>query len=290
MWAQLTPVIKRQGRRLVLTLTLLSLLFGRAILRAWKVVRPPLVFALNVLAAVILLFEEWGWKPLSNLVAKLARFPVWAALERWIAGLPPYGALVTLAVPSAILIPAKFLGVFLLVTGHFVTAVAMIIAAKLASTALIARIFVLTKPQLLQIPWFRSFYEAFVPWQESLFAHIRNSWAWRYGRVLRWRTNHYVHRTYATLRPQLDDLWHDWRPRVDGIGHDWIPRAGSVSRDWKPRALATLQRARAAVRAAGERTTAAGERALRRAQARMRGMSERAGDKGERLLRRLQGL
>jgi hypothetical protein len=255
MWAQLTPVIKRQGRRLVLTMTLLSLLFGRALLRAWKVVRPPIVFALNVLAALILLFEEWGWKPLSNLIAKLARFPLWAALERWIAGLPPYGALVTLAVPSAILIPAKFLGVFLLVTGHFVTAVGLIIAAKLASTALIARIFLLTKPQLLQIAWFRSFYDAFVPWQEALFAHIRNSWAWRYGRVIRWRTNKYVQSTYATLRPRFEEVVGEWNPRVAGV---W--------RDWKPRAIDALQRARATVRTAGERTLAEGERLLRRLQ------------------------
>ena len=130
MWAQLTPDIKTQGRRLLLTLTLISLFFGKAILRAWKAVRPTLVFVLNVLAALILLFEEWGWRPLSNLIARLARFPLWAAVERWIAGLPPYGALMTLAVPSAILIPAKFLGVFLLVTGHFVTALAVIILRK----------------------------------------------------------------------------------------------------------------------------------------------------------------
>jgi hypothetical protein len=290
MWAQLTPVLQQQGRRLVLTMTILSLLFGRAILRAWKFVRPPIVFALNVLAALILLFEEWGWKPLSNLVAKLARFPLWAALERWIAALPPYAALVTLAVPSAILIPAKFLGVFLLITGHFVTAVSIIIAAKLASTALIARIFFLTKPQLLQIPWFRSFYDAFVPWQEALFAHIRNSWAWRYGRVMRWRANKYVQHTYATLRPQLDALWRDWKPRAGGVGSDWGRRAGAAWSDWKPRMIDALQRARAATRKAGQRTLAAGERLLRRAQARARSMSERAGDKGERLLRRLQGL
>jgi len=276
MWAQLTPVLQQQGRRLVLTLTLLSVLFGRAILRGWKVVRPMLVFALNVLAALILLFEEWGWKPLSSLIAKLARFPLWAALERWIAGLPPYGALVTLGVPSAILIPAKLLGVLLLVTGHFVTAVGIIIAAKLASTALIARIFVLTKPQLLQIPWFRSFYDAFVPWQEALFTHIRNSWAWRYGRVLRWRARNYVQRTYATVWPHLDAVWRD---RLDGA---W--------RDWKLRALEQLQHMRAVVRAAGARTLAAGEQLLRRMRARARSMTVRAGDKGERLLRRLQGL
>jgi len=38
MWAQLRPTIKQQGRRLVLTLTLISLLFGRALMRVWQLV------------------------------------------------------------------------------------------------------------------------------------------------------------------------------------------------------------------------------------------------------------
>jgi hypothetical protein len=267
MWAQLTPGIKQQGRRILLTLTLISVFFGRALLRGWKLVRPTVVFALNVLAALVLLFEEWGWRPLSNLVAKLARFPLWAAAERRIAGLPPYGALVTLAVPSAILIPAKFIGVYLLVTGHFVTAVAIIIAAKLASTALIARIFYLTKPQLMQIAWFQNSYETFVPWQEALFAHIRNSWAWRYGRILRWRVNNYTRRTWLELHPKLEAAWVDL----------------------KPRAIAWTRRFQVASRQAGERAAIGGERLLRRLQVAARGAGERAANKGERLLRRLQG-
>ena len=103
-------------------------------------------------------------------MARLARFRLWALTELWVAGLPPYGALLTLAVPSVILIPAKLLGVYLLATGHFVTAGMIIVAAKLASTALIARIFLLTKPALMQIPWFAYAYGVFVPWQEALFA------------------------------------------------------------------------------------------------------------------------
>ena len=98
------------------------MLLGRVLLAAWELVRPVLVLALNVIVALILLFEEWGWRPLSALVARLARFRLWAMAELWIAGLPPYGALLTLAVPSVILIPAKLLGVYLLATGHFVTA------------------------------------------------------------------------------------------------------------------------------------------------------------------------
>jgi hypothetical protein len=267
MWAQLTPGIKQQGRRLLLTLTFLSVLFARLLLRGWQLVRPSVVFALNVLAALILLFEEWGWRPLSNLVAKLARFPLWAAAERQIAGLPPYGALVTLGVPSTIVIPTKLIGVYLLATGHFLTAAVVIICAKVIGTALVARIFVLTKPQLMQIGWFESSYDTFVPWQEALFGRIRSSWAWRYGRVLRWRANNYTRRTWLELRPKLEAAWVDLKPQT----------------------IAWTRWLQLASRQAGERAAIAGERLLRRLQVVARGAGERAVVKGERLLRRLQG-
>ena len=203
MWEQLEPWLKEQGRRLLQGLGAVLLLLVRGLRAAWVLIRPSIVFALNVLVALLLLFEEWGWRPLSNLVAQLARFRIWALTELWIAGLPPYGALVALGIPSAILIPAKLFGVYLLALGHVVTAAVVLIAVKLASTALIARIFLLTKPALMQIGWFQRAYDLFVPWQEALFAWIRASWVWRYGRVVKWRVGGTLRRTWRTLKPRL---------------------------------------------------------------------------------------
>jgi hypothetical protein len=170
----------------------------------WRIIRVPLVGALNILAALLLLFEQWGWQPLTRALASLARFRVWAELELWIAGLPPYGALVALAVPSAVLIPAKFAGVYLLATGHFISAAAVIVAAKIASTGLIARVFMLTKPVLMQIAWFKRAYDRFVPWHDKVVGWIRDSWVWRYGRVLKWRAGGYMRRSWRALRPRLE--------------------------------------------------------------------------------------
>ena len=180
--------------------------------------RPIIVLAINVIVALILLFEEWGWRPLSALMARLARFRLWALTELWVAGLPPYGALLTLAVPSVILIPAKLLGVYLLATGHFVTAGVIIVAAKFASTALIARIFLLTKPALMQIPWFAYAYGVFVPWQEALFARVRASWPWRYGRILKWRVKNYVRTAWLSLRPRIAAQWLGLQPKLQALG------------------------------------------------------------------------
>jgi hypothetical protein len=217
MWDQLGPWLEMRARAVADAVSALALALGGALLRGWDIVRPSVVLALNVLAALILLFEEWGWRPLSNLIARLARYPLWAAAERWVAGLPPYGALLALGVPSAILVPAKLLGVYLLATGHLVTATAVIVAAKIASTALIARIFLLTKPALMQMPWFAHAYEIFVPWQEALFAHIRASWVWRYGRIVKWRVRNHVLSAWARLRPRLEEAWEQIAPGIERV-------------------------------------------------------------------------
>ena len=160
----------------------------REILRtAWSLARGPVIFVLQVLAALLILFEEWGWKPLSNLLARLAAFAAWARAERWIAQLPPYGALAIFALPTTLLLPLKFVAVWLLANGQVAAATVLFIGAKIASTALIARIFLLTKPALMRIAWFARGYHWFVPWKDAFFAMIRASWIWRYGRMIKTR-------------------------------------------------------------------------------------------------------
>jgi hypothetical protein len=229
------PWVKEQGRRLLRWLAAAAQLAALGVRAAWRLLRPALVFALNVLVALILLFEEWGWRPLSNLLAQLARFRIWALTELWIAGLPPYGALVALGVPSTIVIPAKLIGVYLLATGHVVTAAAVILCAKLAGTALVARIFILTKPALMQIGWFRRAYEAYVPWQDALFAWIRGSWVWRYGRVVKWRVGGYLRRTWRRLRPPLVEAWTQLKPKMAAFGQRLRLEAYGAWERWKDR-------------------------------------------------------
>lgn len=174
--------------------------------RLWAVVRPPLVLALQVLAALVLLFEEWGWQPLMALLGRLSRFRPWAVLELWIAGLPPYAALVAFALPTTILLPLKLVSVWLLADGYFITAGAVFLGAKVVSTALIARIFTLTKPALMQIGWFARAYGVFVPWKDHFFGMIRASWPWRYGRMVKNRIRLEAKRAWARWRPAIEDM------------------------------------------------------------------------------------
>lgn len=173
---------------------------------AWSIIRGPLRFALQVLAALVLLFEEWGWKPLHDALALLARYAPVAALERWIASLPTYGALAVFALPVIVLFPLKLAALWLITFGHFVSATILFISAKIASTAIIARIFILTKPQLMQIDWFAAAYDKFVPWKDALFAAIRASWVWRYGRILKTRVNIQVRKAWARWQGPRSEL------------------------------------------------------------------------------------
>ena len=134
----------------------------------------------------------------------MARFGPIAVLERWIARLPPYGALAVFAAPVVTLLPLKFVALWLLANGMYWTATALFIGAKLLSTALIARIFLLTKPALMQIGWFASAYNWFVPWKDALFETIRASSAWRYGRMMKNRIRHETKQAWVRWQPSME--------------------------------------------------------------------------------------
>ncbi len=169
----------------------------------WRLVKIPLVGTLNIVLALILLFEEWGWKPLAAALSWLARFRLVARAEALIASLPPYPSLAVFALPTAILFPVKVGALWLMAGGHIIKAGLLLAAAKVVSTAFVARIFMLTKPQLMRIAWFSRLYDWFLPWKEALFARVRASFAWRYGRMIKSRAKQVLRRLSDRWRPRL---------------------------------------------------------------------------------------
>jgi hypothetical protein len=137
------------------------------------------------LLALVILFEEWGWQPLQRAMARIARLPLLARVERRIAALPPHAALAVFVLPSLLLLPVKLLALWLIGQGQALAGAAVIVAAKLAGTAIVARLFTLTQPALMQLPWFATLYTRWTAWKEALLARVRASWAWRAGRVLK---------------------------------------------------------------------------------------------------------
>ena len=77
---------------------------------------------LQTLLALIIVFEEWGWRPLAAALARLSRLKPIAWLEAHIQRLPPYGALVIFAMPSILILPLKLIALYLITAGQEVAA------------------------------------------------------------------------------------------------------------------------------------------------------------------------
>ena len=136
---------------------------------------------------LLLLFEEWGWAPLAALAARLAKLPLWALLERRVAGLPPWSALAVFALPMLALLPVKLLALYLLGTGKLKTALVLLVAAKLLGTAVLARLFHLTQPALMRLAWFAHWYPRWKAWKDSVLARVHGSKVWQWARAFRRR-------------------------------------------------------------------------------------------------------
>ncbi len=88
--------------------------------------------------------------------------PYFTALRRRLERMGPYGALVVLAVPLAIVEPFKLVAVLVAGKGHFVTGVVFLICAYVASLVITERLFAILKPKLLVLPWFAKAWVWFV--------------------------------------------------------------------------------------------------------------------------------
>jgi hypothetical protein len=152
---------------------------ARIAIRAIRLAQRIAWQALEVLLALIILFEEWGWQPLSQAAARLARIDVVARLEMWVRSLPPWPALAVFLVPSVLFLPLKLAAVWLIAGGHAIGATLLFAFAKVVGTALYARIFQLTQPALMRLAWFARLYNWFMPWKEELIAHAKATPVWR---------------------------------------------------------------------------------------------------------------
>ena len=158
---------------------------------------------LQAILAVVIVFQEWGWKPLAAALASLGHLKPVAWIEGHIQRLPPYAALAVFLVPSALLLPLKLLALYLITAGYKLAAGSLFIGAKVVGTAIVARLFQLTQSQLMQIGWFKRAYDVVMPWKAALLAWVRANWSWRYGRILKTRVKRFVALAVLRWKPTL---------------------------------------------------------------------------------------
>ena len=139
-----------------------------------KRIRTALLFA----GALLFLLEEWLWISFTRFFVWLGRHRAVRWIEKRLAGVPPMAALIILCVPMTLIFPFKIAGLWMIATGHFLSGCATILAAKVLSTAIVARIFVTCRPQLLRMPWFARMHAWMLVMSARVHAWIAQQPAW----------------------------------------------------------------------------------------------------------------
>jgi hypothetical protein len=146
---------------------------NRSKLKRWLLA--PLIYT----AAILLLIEDWLWDATVQVLARLSALPAVKKLEQWIAGLHPYVALAAFVLPMALLLPVKIGALYFIACGHALVGTIVIIVAKVVGAALTARLYQLTRPRLLSLPWFARWHFAFINLKNRLIVRLRATTAWR---------------------------------------------------------------------------------------------------------------
>jgi len=135
-----------------------------------------LVRPLWILLALVFLFEAWLWDHLRPIAGFVVDRIAWDALKvrvaRSIERLPPAATFLVFLFPVLLLLPLKIAGLWMLAHGSWLGAMAVLALAKVVSMGAMAFIFDVTRPKLLQLAWFRSFYDIVILWLQKAHALI----------------------------------------------------------------------------------------------------------------------
>ncbi|WP_174774504.1 hypothetical protein [Chromobacterium paludis] len=176
--------------------------------------RRALAWPWVLLLAAIIVFEECAWDELAGAMAWLGRWPPLAWLEQRIAACSPRVALALFLLPALGLLPVKLAALFLIEQGHALLGLLVILLAKLVGTAVVARLFMLTRPALMRVPWFVRWYQRFHRCRAWVFDRLHASLPWRWSSRLILR----IRRQWA--QPSA------WSRLVRRIARRWRGEAG----------------------------------------------------------------
>jgi hypothetical protein len=136
----------------------------------------PLRFVGRVLLSILLilwtLLDTLLFPLLRPLLAALARLRLFEALGAGLGRLPPYAALLALAVPFVIIEPIKAFALYWFGIGHLVQGGVLYVVSHLASILIVDRVYHAAHAPLMRIFWFKKL----MTWLASL-RQIGLDWA-----------------------------------------------------------------------------------------------------------------
>jgi len=146
--------------------------------------RKILLSPLAVLGVLLMLAEEQLWTALVALGQRLGRLLVIRSFERRIRELPPNWAALALLAPVAFVLPIKILAVWIMSTGRWGLGIGVLLSAKIAGTAVIARIYTLCEPALSTLTWFVHLRTWFLGAKDWAHKRLNSLVLWRRSRLL----------------------------------------------------------------------------------------------------------
>ena len=88
-------------------------------------------------------------------------------------------ALAIFVLPAVLLFPVKLLALLAIARGHAFSGIGVIVIAKLGGAAAVARLYKLTRPTLLSLPWFAHWHGRFMETKDRWIARLRATRPWR---------------------------------------------------------------------------------------------------------------
>lgn len=138
-------------------------------------------FLLSFLA-IILIIEEWLWDLLTVFGRSLFRWLNLEQFERWLSQTTPNMALVALGIPVLIVTLFNLIAFGLLTKGLILQGILTEVLAKLLGTLFVARVFALTKKQLLTFSFLKAAYTTIIYWLQWAHEKLIDTTVYRWAK------------------------------------------------------------------------------------------------------------
>lgn len=131
-----------------------------------------LKYLFTLLMFVVILIEEAFWSVFEAVSGFFARFGLIHKLENFVAARSATTCLALFLIPVLLMLPFKFVGLWLIAHGHALDGLFVFIMAKVTGTFIAARLLAITKTKLMTIRWFAYCFNKFTAWKDGVKNYI----------------------------------------------------------------------------------------------------------------------
>jgi hypothetical protein len=141
-------------------------------------------FLLSLLA-IFLIIEEWLWDLLTAFGRSLFHWLNLEQFEQWLRQTDPNMALVAFSIPILIVTPINLAAFGLIAKGFILQGILTELLAKILGTLLVARVFALTKSQLLTFVFLNITYTTITSWLQWAHSKVTETAVYRWMKQLK---------------------------------------------------------------------------------------------------------